>query len=191
MRDYLSDFLTPDGGENLETPKVGKAQKAQKSPAKFEHTQSRQGSKGSKGTFDTFDTSPPEGYSKIQALPGVEPSAVEELTIPSVEPEPTPQAKTRPRLGSMGRPVSVRGAQLTGCPYHTCGGDLTSHGHGLYECQACGNWFERLPLEDLGVFVGDLADERAERDDLPVVDDDFQRWLYADSLESGESEWVM
>src|SRR5262249_35288324 len=120
MKDYLSDFLTPDGGENLKTLKGGKAQKAQKSPVSFENTQGGEVSKGSKGTFDTFDTSPPEGYSKIQALPGVEPSAVEELTIPSVEPEPTPQAKTRPRLGSMGRSVSVRGAQLTGCPFHTC-----------------------------------------------------------------------
>ena len=73
MKDYLIDFLTPGGGENLKTLKAGKAQKAQKPPVSFENTQGGEVSKGSKGTFDTFDTSPPEGLSKNQGAPGAEP----------------------------------------------------------------------------------------------------------------------
>jgi len=89
MRDYLGDFLTPGGGENLKTPKGGKAQKAQKSPAKSENPQGGQGSKGSQGTFDTFDTSPPGGYSKIQGPPAASPGTVEPAAVDTSGPELT------------------------------------------------------------------------------------------------------
>ena len=56
----------------------------------------------------------------------------------------------RPRLGSMARPAPVRARRLIECPYHTCGGDLAPHPHGLYECRTCREWFELLPPEDLG-----------------------------------------
>jgi len=75
MRDYLSDFLTPTGDENLKTPKGGKAHKAQKSHVAFGNTQGDKVSKGSKVPFEPFDTSPPKGFSKNQAAPTFEPSA--------------------------------------------------------------------------------------------------------------------
>jgi hypothetical protein len=66
----------------------------------------------------------------------------------------------RPRLGSMARPAPVRGTRMPmDCLWDTCDGSLTGKGHRLYQCGGCETWFELRPPEDLGVFVGDLADD--------------------------------
>ncbi|HEU0177345.1 MAG TPA: hypothetical protein VFV58_24030 [Blastocatellia bacterium] len=65
----------------------------------------------------------------------------------------------RPRIGSFARPRVVHATRaLSNCPWPTCGGHLTTHGHNLYLCSICETWFELMSPEDLGVYVGDLSD---------------------------------
>src|SRR5262245_12593150 len=49
-----------------------------------------------------------------------------------------------PRVGTMAKPVIVRGAQLpnTDCLWSTCGGTMTAHGGNRYLCSDCATWFE-------------------------------------------------
>jgi hypothetical protein len=159
VKDYLTDFLMPGEGENLETPKGGQYQKAQKVPASFEKPSGGEVSKGSKGTFEPFDTGPPKGYSKVE---GPDAGAT-----PDPEPEPftlTPEAAPeRPRLGSCARPRVLLGTKMPKtCPYHTCGGELSWRGYTRGECtlaycKTCDTWWGLQP-DTPGVYVGDLAD---------------------------------
>jgi hypothetical protein len=64
----------------------------------------------------------------------------------------------RPRPGSFARPMPVRGARMpSGCLWESCDGSLAKRIHSLYLCSKCETWFELLPPEDLGAYVGDLA----------------------------------
>jgi len=55
--------------------------------------------------------------------------------------------------------VPVRGTRMpSDCLWESCDGSSVGHGYGLYLCSTCSTWFELLPPEDLGVYVGDLAD---------------------------------
>lgn len=77
------------------------------------------------------------------------------------EPVQASQATThsRPRLVLPARLVTVRGTGLpsTDCLWATCNGSMAARGHNHYLCSDCGTWFELLPPQDLGVYVGDLA----------------------------------
>jgi hypothetical protein len=76
---------------------------------------------------------------------------------------------TRPRLGSFARPMPVRGVQMPmDCLWDTCDGTLKEQGRGLYHCGKCETWFELLPPEDRGVYVGDLANDKAEVIECPA-----------------------
>src|SRR5262249_21278814 len=70
-----------------------------------------------------------------------------------------PDTLDRPRLGSFARPMSVRGTRMpaTDCLWSTCDGSMTAHRNSRYLCSICATWFELLPPEDPGVYVGDLA----------------------------------
>jgi hypothetical protein len=52
---------------------------------------------------------------------------------------------TRPALGSIRRPLSVRGRKLERCPFDGCAGAIASHQTNLKLCTACGWYFELLP----------------------------------------------
>jgi len=87
-------------------------------------------------------------------------AALLELLSRSQAQQPQQHTHPRPRLGSFARPMPVRGTWMpTECLWHTCNGDLTSRHAKLYECQSCATWFELMPPGDLGVYVGDLADD--------------------------------
>jgi hypothetical protein len=63
----------------------------------------------------------------------------------------------RPRPGSFARPIPVRGTRMpSDCLWETCDGSLAGRVHNLYLCSKCENWFELLPPEDLGMYVGDF-----------------------------------
>jgi hypothetical protein len=63
----------------------------------------------------------------------------------------------RPRIGALGRPVPVRGTRMpSDCLWETCDGSLAGRVHNLYLCSKCETWFELLPPEDLGMYVGDF-----------------------------------
>lgn len=99
------------------------------------------------------------GNGDAGATPAPEPEAVEEFALtPQDVPEP-------PRLGSCARPMPIRGTRMPpDCPWHTCNGTMSQRGYTRGECtlgycQNCDTWFELLPPEDLGVYLGDLADD--------------------------------
>lgn len=102
---------------------------------------------------DTIKVSPASGLTDEDRL-AIRDHKAELLALLGRQPD-------APRLGSFARPMVVRGTQMSDdiCLWATCGGSMTAHGHNRYLCGACGTWFELLPPEDLGVYVGDLADE--------------------------------
>jgi TubC N-terminal docking domain len=101
----------------------------------------------------------------LEAEPAPEPEA-EEFTLTP------PTAPAVARLGSPARPVVIRGTRMPAdCPWHTCNGSMDSRGYTsgkctLGYCRNCDTWFELLPPQDLGVYVGDLADDPLVEVDL-------------------------
>lgn len=60
---------------------------------------------------------------------------------------------TRPALGSIRRPLTVRGRKLERCPFDGCAGEINHHEHSnLKLCGRCGWYFELLPPQE-----GDLC----------------------------------
>jgi hypothetical protein len=87
------------------------------------------------------------------------PAAVEDTAIPTpdVEAVAVEKATERPRSGSFARPVVARGAGMPiSCLWTACDGCLSAQGGDRYLCSICSTWFELLPPEDLGVYIGDL-----------------------------------
>jgi len=70
----------------------------------------------------------------------------------------TPSKTTeRPRPGSFARPMPARGTRMpSGCLWESCDGSLAKRIHSLYLCSKCETWFQLLPPEDLGIYVGDF-----------------------------------
>ena len=92
------------------------------------------------------------------------PAAVEDVAIPTSDAEAVAveKATERPRLGSFARPFVVRGAGMPiSCLWTACDGRLSAQGGDRYLCSICVTWFELLPPEDLGVYVGDMDDTPA------------------------------
>lgn len=59
---------------------------------------------------------------------------------------------TRAPLGSIRRPLTVRGSKLNGCPFDGCAGEINHHEKSnLKLCGDCGWYFELLPME--GVYL--------------------------------------
>lgn len=54
---------------------------------------------------------------------------------------------TRPALGSIRRPLTVRGRRLDRCPFHGCDGAVNQHSS-LKLCGKCGWYFQLLPMEE-------------------------------------------
>lgn len=55
---------------------------------------------------------------------------------------------TRPALGSIRRPLTVRGRRLERCPFDGCAGEMAGHeSNSLFVCLKCGWYFELLPVE--------------------------------------------
>lgn len=65
---------------------------------------------------------------------------------------------TRPAMGTIRCPRTVRGSRLVDCPFHTCGEKVerlrTSQ---IYECKKCGNYFELMPMEGVYFEPGNEA----------------------------------
>jgi hypothetical protein len=108
--------------------------------------------------------SAPTPDAAVLDAPTAEPPAVEGVAIPAPDAEAVAVEREteRPRLGSFARPMPVRGTRMPmNCLWATCDGLLSAQGHNLHICSNCATWFELLPPPDLGVYVGDLAEEDA------------------------------
>ena len=92
------------------------------------------------------------------------PAAAEDAATPTpgVEAIAVEKATERPRSCSFARPVVARGAGMPiSCLWTACDGRLSAQGGDRYLCSICVTWFELLPPEDLGVYVGDMDDTPA------------------------------
>ena len=137
MRDYLSEFLTGEP-ENTGALESGNRQNRQKPDGISGDACKPEPTKPTNGAFDAFVGNPSQARASF-------PTA----------------ATDRGRIGSAARPMVVRGTQMPSldCLWATCSGTMTIYGHNRYLCGSCATHFELLQPEDLGVYVGDLADE--------------------------------